>query len=139
MGILSNVLNTMASTHSLTTSTEVPHPSTPLHNGRCVWWKLPRELRDSIYDVAYVNEAKMRILTKPFWIETQREMSRRARQKDLEDVPKTFVHYVDRFLIDKQYVREAYTAFVSTTHFDFDLSVGGIAAMRGNSLQTSRP
>lgn len=100
----------------------VLHPSGPSTNGRCFWWKLSRELRDEILKLGYArpSDTPIKIKLKALWKQKHEELAQRLRRGGHNITPPPFIHYVDRFLVNKQYAAVARAAFISTAHFDFE-------------------
>lgn len=94
-----------------------PDPATPPPDGHCPWNKLPPELKDMVFDLAYVPAEKLRPLHKKTWEanETERQHIIKSRF-----VPGNFPeHFVDRLFISTEWCTAALKHVFGRAHFDF--------------------
>lgn len=91
-------------------------PSIPPADGRCLWEKLPLELKDMVYDLAYVPGDSMRPLTKSAWQESEEIRRRQGKSRfRAATFPKDF--FVERLLVSKQWCTAALNYYYAHTSF----------------------
>ncbi|KAM0722022.1 hypothetical protein Q7P37_002948 [Cladosporium fusiforme] len=82
----------------------------------CHWSKLPAELRFEIMLFAYAREDFGGFILPPFWEYREESKRKAARLRRQPYTPAVFHHYVNQFMITKQWLPEAARGFFSTLH-----------------------
>ncbi|KAK3070791.1 hypothetical protein LTR53_009825 [Teratosphaeriaceae sp. CCFEE 6253] len=90
-------------------------PSDPA-SPACFWWKLPRELRDMIYSLAYSQSRKIKVMLRRGWLSRETRRRRRDRCDQSKVKPHIFPSsIVEALLVSKEYFDEALPQFFGDT------------------------
>lgn len=93
-------------------------PSIPPADGRCPWNKMPAEIQEMVYDLAYVPAGKLHPLHKAEWEE--KEHLRQMKEKSsFQPRPFPAPFFVERLLVSKGWYATSLKYFYSHAHFDF--------------------